>query len=106
MLKRVVSEGTGRRARIPGRSLAAKTGTSQKLDANGLYSHRLFYASFICYAPADRPLVTVLVTVDEPRKKGYYGGVVAAPAAREIVRRTLDYLCVPFETEEHEELWL
>ena len=66
-------------------------------------SHTKFVSSFLCYAPADFPVVTVLVLVDEPRKgPSFYGGRVAAPAAAEIVRRTLGYLGVPHGLPERE----
>ncbi|MGR3220541.1 MAG: peptidoglycan D,D-transpeptidase FtsI family protein [Candidatus Anammoxibacter sp.] len=89
ILVRVVNEGTGKRARLDEYQLAGKTGTSQKLGAHG-YSHTKFIGSFVAYAPADNPKVCVLVMVNEPKGK-YYGGTVAAPVVRNILKKTLDY---------------
>lgn len=89
ILQAVVDEGTGQRARIPGYSVAGKTGTAQiaKVGERGYYEDK-YTASFVCFAPVKEPEVTVLVTARGP-KGVYYGGLVAAPAAREIVRKTL-----------------
>jgi len=94
----VVSEsGTGKAAILDRWTLFGKTGTAQKADpATHLYSHDNFISSFVCSGPASNPQVTVLVLVDQPdRKIGYYGGTVAAPAASEILDKTLEYLQVP-----------
>jgi len=85
-------EGTGRRAAVEGTVVAGKTGTAQKLDEDGRYSHSKFIGSFVGFAPAENAEVCVLVLVDEPKKKGYYGGVVAAPAVGRIIERSLSYL--------------
>jgi len=86
----VVERGTGKKAQIDGVSVFGKTGTSQKVEANGQYSHSRHVASFICGAPADNPRVLVLVTIDEPTKgPSDFGGIAAAPAARDILERAL-----------------
>ena len=98
---RVVSEGTGRRAHIPGYTVFGKTGTAQKIDPKtGGYSETLHCSSFICGAPARNPRVIVLVVVDEPESGStHFGGRIAAPAAAEILSRSLMYLRVPPERE-------
>ncbi|MGZ4481192.1 MAG: peptidoglycan D,D-transpeptidase FtsI family protein [Gaiellales bacterium] len=85
MLKGVVdtAAGTGVRARIPGYTVAGKTGTAQKPDGHGGYSRINYVASFVGFLPADDPQVEVLVTVDSPRGN-IFGGYVAAPAFQEI----------------------
>jgi len=87
----VVENGTGRLAKIPGVKIAGKTGTGQKLEPDGSYSHSKFFASFIGFFPADEPMVSMAVVVDEPRPV-YYGGVVAAPVFKEIAADVLKYL--------------
>jgi len=58
-------------------------------------SHTRYMASFLAGAPADNPRVVVGVIVDEPDKSiGYYGGTVAAPAAKRILEQVLPYLGV------------
>lgn len=87
----VVEEGTGKMAKVLGFSAAGKTGTAQKLEPNGTYSHDKFVASFIGFAPAEDPLIAVAVSVDEPRGS-IYGGVVSAPVFKNVALDTLRYL--------------
>jgi cell division protein FtsI (penicillin-binding protein 3) len=90
ILTGVVEGGTGKLAKIPDVVIAGKTGTAQKLEPNGTYSHSKFIASFIGFAPAADPLVTIVVTVDEPRPY-YFGGVVAAPVFKNVAADILKY---------------
>jgi cell division protein FtsI/penicillin-binding protein 2 len=92
----VVSRGTGKKAQIPGYTVFGKTGTAQKLEANGTYSHSRHIGSFACGAPASDPKAIVLIAVDEPTAgPSTFGGIVAAPAAADILKLTLNYLNVP-----------
>ncbi|MFH1888605.1 MAG: penicillin-binding transpeptidase domain-containing protein [Candidatus Omnitrophota bacterium] len=91
ILTGVVEQGTGKLAKIAGFSSAGKTGTAQKLEANGAYSHNKFMASFIGFAPADDPVIAVVVVIDEPRPY-YFGGVVAAPVFKNVAGDVLKYL--------------
>jgi cell division protein FtsI (penicillin-binding protein 3) len=95
MLRRVVSEGTGKRAAIAGFSVAGKTGTAQKIDLDtGQYSKKGFMSSFVGFVPADAPILTILVMIDEPQEETF-GGDVAAPAFSVIGREVLHYFKVP-----------
>jgi cell division protein FtsI (penicillin-binding protein 3) len=91
ILTSVVENGTGKLAKVSGFSAAGKTGTAQKLDPNGRYSHDKFVASFIGFAPAEEPLVTIVVTVDEPHPY-YFGGVVSAPVFKNVAGAVIRYL--------------
>ena len=95
MLKEVTSEGgTGTLAHIEGFDVAGKTGTAQKADlAHGGYAAKKRVASFIGFVPANDPRLVALVLVDEP-EVNVYGGVVAAPAFRDIARGALRQLAV------------
>ena len=93
MLKGVVTNGTGKASQLEGFTAAGKTGTAQKIDPNGHYSHTRFIASFVGFAPVERPAFAIVVTVDEPHGK-YYGGEVAAPVFRKIAQKTLRYLSI------------
>ena len=93
ILKSVVYRGTGERAALPEHVVAGKTGTAQKAVRGG-YAPDKFVASFGGYVPADRPRLVILVVVDEPKGE-QFGGVIAAPAFREIAEGTLHYLRVP-----------
>jgi cell division protein FtsI (penicillin-binding protein 3) len=91
MMEAVVSEGTGRRAAIDGIRVAGKTGTAQKFDTvSHTYSHSKLVTSFVGFAPAEDPEVTVLVLLDEPTEglRGG-GGEVAAPAVASIIQEAL-----------------
>ena len=94
MLRGVVREGTGTTAQVSGYRVAGKTGTAAKPDPSGGYSDTRYVASFVGFAPAKRPELVVLVTVDEPRG-AIYGGVVAGPPFAEIMEFALPYLEVP-----------
>jgi cell division protein FtsI/penicillin-binding protein 2 len=97
MFRDVVVEGTGTEAAIPGYTVAGKTGTAQKAEY-GRYV-RKYVASFVGLVPAEKPRLAILVMVDEPRGN-IYGGVVAAPAFRDIARFDLQYLEVPPDAPE------
>jgi cell division protein FtsI (penicillin-binding protein 3) len=95
MLEGVLAPGgTAEEAKVPGYTLAGKTGTAQKPDGLGGYSKFKFVASFIGYAPARDPRLLVAVMVDEPQGD-IYGGTVAAPAFEKIVSFALPYLKIP-----------
>jgi len=91
ILTGAVEEGTGKLAKVSGFSAAGKTGTAQKLEANGRYSHDKFVASFIGFAPAEDPMLAIVVTVDEPHGS-YFGGVVAAPVFQKVAGDVIRYI--------------
>ena len=89
LMKDVVHEdGTGRSARIPGITMAGKTGTAQKA-AKGGYGDQ-YLSSFVALVPAESPELLVITMIDEPQKANY-GSMVAAPVCREVTVRTLAY---------------
>jgi len=92
----VIEGGTGTNAAVEGYRVAGKTGTAQKVDpATRRYSAKRT-ASFVGFVPLEKPRLTILVVIDEP-KTSSYGGVVAAPAFSAIAQQTLCYLKVPVE---------
>jgi cell division protein FtsI/penicillin-binding protein 2 len=102
-LERVITEGTGDKAKIEGVKVAGKTGTSQKLDPKGGYSHKHFVGSFIGYAPADNPKLVMIVSINDPHPY-YYGGTVAAPVFKNVIERSLIHLgYVPKKKREEKE---
>jgi len=102
ILEGVVQNGTGKNAYIEGYRIAGKTGTAQKISPNGGYMANEYIASFIGFAPADNPRLVCLVVVDSPQGYPYYGGWVAAPVLREIMRDSLRYLKVPLQIAQQE----
>ncbi|MBR1539796.1 MAG: peptidoglycan glycosyltransferase [Clostridia bacterium] len=88
MMNSVVSEGTGKNARVEGYSVGGKTGTSEDGVNTGKY-----VTSFIGVAPIENPKVTILVTLYNPTgPNGHQGGGVAAPVAGKILGEVLPYL--------------
>jgi cell division protein FtsI (penicillin-binding protein 3) len=96
VLRQAVTEGTGKRADSPLYSIFGKTGTAQVADLKrGGYEVDAYVASFLCGAPVEQPRIVVGCFIHKPAKSiGHYGGTVAAPAAKEIVEKTLEYLGV------------
>jgi len=86
----VVCYGTGKLAKMPGLSVAGKTGTAYKLQENGTYTNdegaRTYFASFVGFLPANNPRMTVLVSIDEPDpySNDRFGGTAAAPVFARI----------------------
>ncbi|MCI5597288.1 MAG: peptidoglycan glycosyltransferase [Lachnospiraceae bacterium] len=89
VLEAVVSEGTGKNAKIEGYRIGGKTATSQKLPRS---AHK-YISSFLGFAPADNPIIMGLVLINEPTGI-YYGGTIAAPVLKEIFENVLPYMGV------------
>lgn len=87
----ITNGGTGLNAALEGIKVAGKTGTAQKADPHGKGYSTKRTASFVGFVPSDKPLMTILVVIDEPRTSPY-GGVVAAPVFREVAASTLCYM--------------
>ncbi len=96
MLRGVLAPGgTASEVKIPGYTLAGKTGTANKVDpATGQYSSSEYVASFVGFAPASNPQLETVVIVDQPQS-AIYGGTVAAPAFGQIMGFALPYLKIP-----------
>jgi cell division protein FtsI (penicillin-binding protein 3) len=92
MMREVVEEdGTGKVAHIPGVPMAGKTGTAQKFGGMAGKGYGTgIVASFAGLVPADKPEFLFFVAVDEPTPISF-GGIVAAPAVRDIAIKTLSY---------------
>lgn len=107
MLEGVASvKGTARAAAIEGYRVSGKTGTARKAVAGG-YSLSKYQALFAGMAPATNPRLVMVVMVDEPGGKKYYGGLVAAPVFSKVMSGALRLLNVPPDAlEETRELRL
>lgn len=93
IMQYVVDEGGGGNARIAGYRVGGKTGTANKINAGTGKYGKNYYSSFIGMAPMDDPQISILVVVDSP-KGSYYGSMVAAPIAKDILTDALRYLNV------------
>ena len=88
MMESVVSEGTGKNAKVEGYRIGGKTGTSE----DGVNTNK-YVTSFCGVAPIDDPQVVVLVTLYNPTGEGgHQGGGVAAPVGGQIFSEILPYL--------------
>ena len=88
MMESVVSEGTGKNAKVAGYRIGGKTGTSE----DGVNTNK-YVTSFLGVAPIDNPQVVVLVTLYNPTGEGgHQGGGVAAPVGGQILSEVLPYL--------------
>lgn len=104
-LELVVSQGSGKKAYVPGYKIGGKTGTAQKYE-NGVIASGKYISSFLGFAPADNPEYAVLMIVDEPQGYVYYGSLVAAPYVGNIFRNIFAYKNIPphYTEEELEEM--
>lgn len=99
LMRRVVTEGTGRQADVPGYSVGGKTGTAEKV-VNGVYKKNALMSSFIAIFPSTAPRYVVYVVLDEPKgTEKTYGfataGWTAAPTAARVITRIAPILRVP-----------
>jgi cell division protein FtsI (penicillin-binding protein 3) len=93
MLEFVVGDGgTAKEAEIPGYRVAGKTGTADRVGADGRYSGKT--ASFIGFAPADKPEFVVAVILQNPIR-GYFGGSTAGPVFKEVMTYALQQFKIP-----------
>lgn len=95
MMETVVSaQGTARRAAIPGYRVAGKTGTAKKATSRG-YVDGKYQSVFAGMAPVSEPRFVMVVMIDEPGGKDYFGGLVAAPTFAEVMPAALRLYNVP-----------
>ena len=95
ILEEGVSGGAGgKNAYVAGYRVAAKTGTSEKIDKKNETGVEYYVCSCVGFAPADDPEVAALILVDEPTKGFLYGSYVAAPYVANVMRDVLPYLGV------------
>ncbi|MEJ7847508.1 MAG: penicillin-binding protein 2 [Pyrinomonadaceae bacterium] len=95
MLREVVLTGTGKAAQLNGYSSAGKTGTAWKFDEKlKRVNSAKYISSFIGFAPAENPEITIAVVIDEPKVGGRNGGQVAGPVFREIAEQILPEMSV------------
>lgn len=89
-LEGVVKNGTGKTAYVEGFRVIGKTGTAQKVKESGGYGEGRV-ASFIAAAPADNPKISILVTIDNPKKGVASGSSMAGPVVRNLLESIYSY---------------
>ena len=103
LLEAVVSEGGGKNAYLEGYRIGGKTGTAQVYKEGRIVSD-VHIGSFYGFAPADDPLISVLVVVNEAHVPIDYGGTTAAPFARQVFEEALPLLGVERFADEAEKV--
>lgn len=88
MMEQVVAGGGGKTAAIKGYRIAGKTGTAEKIKAEGGYDSGKYIASFVGFVPTDKPKYAMLVMLDTPQG-AFYGSQVAAPIFQDTLQRVL-----------------
>lgn len=97
LLETVVTDGSGKYAKIKGYSIAGKTGTSEP-DYN---KNEGYTASFVAISPTENPELVLLVTLYDPQgPKGYSGNTVAAPVAAQMLKEILPYMQISTDNSE------
>ena len=91
MMEAVVQRGSGKAAQIPGYRVAGKTGTVHKVGSKG-YEYDQYIAMFAGVAPATNPRLAMVVMVNDPKGREYYGGEVAAPVFSRVMEGALTTL--------------
>jgi cell division protein FtsI (penicillin-binding protein 3) len=95
VFEKVVEDGTAKLGRLDEFWMAGKTGTAQRLDpVLKAYTTKSHTASFVGFVPSRRPVLSLIVVLDDPKEGFYYGGQVCAPIFRDIARQVLRYLGV------------
>jgi cell division protein FtsI/penicillin-binding protein 2 len=89
MMIETVRSGTGVLAQIDGYTIAAKTGTAQKAVPGQGYVKGKYVASFEGFFPAEAPRYVILIVLDEPGGREYYGSETAAPIFKEIAQQLI-----------------
>jgi cell division protein FtsI (penicillin-binding protein 3) len=94
MLQQVVNQGTGTSAAVPGYTVAGKTGTAQiPTQGQDSYVAGAYMASFVGFAPAANPTLSMIVVLDRPTP--IFGGTVAAPVFSQIMSYALHRYDIP-----------
>jgi cell division protein FtsI (penicillin-binding protein 3) len=95
MLEQVVLAGTGTNAIIPGYSVAGKTGTAtMPYPGKDKLLVGDYNASFVGFAPANDPVLSMIVVVERPETT-IFGGAVAAPIFQEVMSYALHHYNIP-----------
>jgi cell division protein FtsI (penicillin-binding protein 3) len=99
LLRYVVTNGTGKKADVPGYDVGGKTGSAEKVSGRGYVAHRLL-TSFCGVFPIDDPKYLVFVMLDEPHGTKDSAGLAlagwtAAPLAGRVIARIAPMLGMP-----------
>ncbi|NND90373.1 MAG: penicillin-binding protein 2 [Granulosicoccus sp.] len=88
MLEKVVDNGSGKLAGVPGYRVAGKTGTSHKSQSGG-YAEDRYVSVFSGFAPVSDPRLAITVVIHDPKAGKHFGGAVAAPVFADVMSHGL-----------------
>lgn len=105
LLRYVVTDGSGRKADVPGYDIGGKTGSAEKAGPHGYQEHKLV-TSFCAVFPIEAPRYLVFVVLDEPHgtketSGNALAGYTAAPLAGHVISRIAPLLGVPLDPVSH-----
>jgi len=95
VIRKVVQDGSAKRAAIEGYTVGGKTGTAEVYlggDKKNKYSDKDHIALFAGIAPLNNPKLVIVVVIDQPQSKKHYGGYVAAPVFKKVATDSLRIL--------------
>jgi len=95
VIKKVIEDGTAKRAAIEGYTVGGKTGTARLYTGNqkkDKYSNKEHISLFAGITPLDKPKLAIVVIVNQPKTKVHFGGYVAAPVFKKIATDSLRIL--------------
>lgn len=96
LLAKNIAMGTQLAGKVPGYHVGGKTGTAQKVTANGRgYIAGATIASFVGFLPADNPQLVCIAVVDSPQTDGRWGNTIAGPIFNAICVEAARYLGIP-----------
>lgn len=96
LLAKNIAMGSQMAGKVPGYRVGGKTGTAQKVTANGRgYIAGATIASFVGFLPADSPQLICIVVVDSPQTDGRWGNTIAGPVFNAICVEAARYLGIP-----------
>lgn len=100
-LERTVAYGGSSNTYVEGYHIGAKTGTAQKVNPeNGTYGAGKYISSMGAMAPADKPELTVFITIDEPSNGAYYAGQIVAPIGKTLFTDIFNYMEEKFDKDD------
>ena len=105
MMEGVVENGSAKNLKNAACKIAGKTGTAKvAAGSKGYNSEPKYRASFVGYFPADKPMYSCIVVVDNPsRSVGYYGNVVSGSVFKEIADKIYTMASLMGDNDEDEE---
>jgi cell division protein FtsI (penicillin-binding protein 3) len=100
LLRYVVTNGSGKKADVPGYDVGGKTGSAQVAGPHGRYIPHALRTSFYGVFPVHHPRYVVFILLDQPhgtRETGGFAlaGWTAAPAVGRVIQRIAPLLGVP-----------